>query len=446
MIFLINFIKKKNIMKKILLSAFTMIVFANAYSQLSWTQQNSAFTSTSTGISTIAIADNNIAWGLGYDGAAAPANFQTFTRTTNGGTTWTAGSINVGNSNYLISDLTAVSGTTAWVTATPTAGGNGGGVWKTTNSGASWTKQTTASFSSAASFANTIHFWDENNGVAMGDPTGTLFEIYTTSNGGTNWTKLTSASVAASTSGEYGYVHLKEVAGDNIWFGTSTGRIFKSANKGATWTVVSTPLSDFGGTASSGKIALKDANTAWILSSSGTVYSTTDGGANWTTLPTTLTQDSDITFVPGTTSTLIAVGNGTGSSISNNGGTSWATIENTNSIVSVAALNTSTIFGGGFNTSTAVGGAYKLTGSLGVNDIANQKKTQMSIYPNPTKGEVNIKTDKKIKSTSVLDLSGKVISRGNSEKVNLTSFTKGTYLIKVEFADGSTKTEKIIKD
>lgn len=433
-------------MKKILLSVFPLTIFANVYSQASWAQQNSAFTSTSTGISTMAIADNNNAWGLGYDGSATAANFQTFTRTTNGGTTWTAGSINVGNSSYLVSDLTAVSATTAWVTATPTAGGNGGGVWKTTNSGTTWTKQTTASFSSAASFANTIHFWDDNNGVAMGDPTGTLFEIYTTANGGTNWTKLTAASVAAATAGEYGYVHLKEVAGDNVWFGTSTGRIFKSANKGATWTVVSTPLSDFGGTAASGKIALKDANTAWILSSLGTVYSTTNGGTTWTTLPTTLSQVSDITYVPGTTSTLIAVGNGTGSSISNNGGTSWSTIENSNSIVSIAALNASTIFGGGFNTSTTTGGVYKLTGSLAVNNIANQKSTQMNIFPNPTKGEVNIKTDKKIKSTSVIDLSGKVISRGNSEKVNLSSVAKGTYLLQVEFTDGSSKTEKIIKD
>ncbi|WP_139421064.1 WD40/YVTN/BNR-like repeat-containing protein [Chryseobacterium mulctrae] len=433
-------------MKKILLFAFALTLSVNAYSQLSWTQQNSAFTAATTGINTIAIVDNNVAWALGYDGSAVEANYQTFTRTTNAGTTWSSGTINVGNTNYIISDLTAVSGTTAWVVATPTAGGNGGGVWKTTNSGSTWTKQASASFSSNASFANTIHFWDDNNGVAMGDPTGTLFEIYTTTNGGTNWTKLTSASVAAATSGEAGYVHLKEVAGDNIWFGTSKGRIFKSANKGATWTVVSTPISDFGSTTSSGKIALKDANTAWILNDLGNVYSTTDGGANWTTLPTTLAQASDITYVPGTTSTLIAVGNGAGSSVSYNGGTTWTTIESTNSMVSVAALNTSTVFGGGFNTSATVGGVYKSSGSLGVNDAINKKNNNLSIYPNPTKGEVNIKTDKKIKSTTVLDLSGKVLTVGSSETVNLSAFTKGTYLVKVEFSDGSSKTEKIIKD
>ncbi|REC45974.1 T9SS type A sorting domain-containing protein [Chryseobacterium sp. 5_R23647] len=73
-------------------------------------------------------------------------------------------------------------------------------------------------------------------------------------------------------------------------------------------------------------------------------------------------------------------------------------------------------------------------------------KSKTSIYPNPTKGEVNIKTDKKIKSTTVLDLSGKVLTIGSSETVNLSAFTKGTYLVKIEFADGSSKTEKIIKD
>ena len=83
------------------------------------------------------------------------------------------------------------------------------------------------------------------------------------------------------------------------------------------------------------------------------------------------------------------------------------------------------------------------TGTLSTSEVS---KSKTSIYPNPTKGEVNIKTDKKIKSTTVLDLSGKVLTTGSSEKVNLSAFTKGTYLVKVEFSDGSSKTEKIIKD
>lgn len=80
---------------------------------------------------------------------------------------------------------------------------------------------------------------------------------------------------------------------------------------------------------------------------------------------------------------------------------------------------------------------------LSTNDISTSKT---NIFPNPTKGEVNIKTNKKIRSTSVLDMSGKVVSIGDSEKVDLSSFTKGTYILQVEYADGTNSTEKIIKN
>lgn len=91
----------------------------------------------------------------------------------------------------------------------------------------------------------------------------------------------------------------------------------------------------------------------------------------------------------------------------------------------------------------AIDDVQVLAAALSTNETSKSKTT---IYPNPTKGEVNIKTDKKIKSSAIYDLSGKVVSQTNSEKINIGSFAKGTYLLKVEFADGSTQTEKIIKD
>jgi hypothetical protein len=84
------------------------------------------------------------------------------------------------------------------------------------------------------------------------------------------------------------------------------------------------------------------------------------------------------------------------------------------------------------------------TGTLSTNDVSSKTKT--SISPNPTKGEINIKTDKKIKSSSILDMSGKSVMNTSSEKVDISSLAKGIYLIKVEFADGSSTTEKVIKE
>ncbi|MFC6267956.1 T9SS type A sorting domain-containing protein [Frigoriflavimonas asaccharolytica] len=430
-------------MKKIILLCTVVFTTAVATAQVSWTEQNSAFTVPSTGINNLSIVDATTAWGVGYDGSATPANYQTFTKTSNSGTSWTSGAINLGNSALLISDISAVSATTAWTIATPETGGAGGGVWKTTDGGANWAKQTTATFNLSASFPNVVHFFDANNGFCQGDPTGTLFEIYTTSNGGTTWTKLTSASVpAVQNANEYGYVHSKAYAGDNAWFGTSTGRLYKTANKGATWSVVSTPISDFGGTASSGTFAIKDANNGWILASSGVVYKTIDGGTTWTT-GSTLTQTNAITYVPGTTGTLIAVGNGTGSSISYNGGTTWTSIENTNSYVSVRALNSATVWAGSFNTSAFAGGVYKLSALLATKE--NQISNGMSIFPNPTSDILNIKTDEKIKSVEIFDMVGRKINAELIDnKINVKELEAGSYILSVETAKGKS-TEKFIK-
>lgn len=68
-----------------------------------------------------------------------------------------------------------------------------------------------------------------------------------------------------------------------------------------------------------------------------------------------------------------------------------------------------------------------------------------NIYPNPTKGEINIKTDKKIKSATVIDASGKSLLNNTSERLDISSLPKGVYLLKVDFSDGTSKTEKVIK-
>ncbi|MDN3695375.1 choice-of-anchor J domain-containing protein [Chryseobacterium tructae] len=83
-------------------------------------------------------------------------------------------------------------------------------------------------------------------------------------------------------------------------------------------------------------------------------------------------------------------------------------------------------------------------GSLGTHETS-KAKNNTAIYPNPTRGEINIKTDKKVKSTSIIDMSGKTLSRTESDNPNISSLPKGTYLMKIEFADGTSATEKIIK-
>ena len=449
-------------MKKILLSAFALVISSSAFSQY-WSTQNTAFTTPSRGISGMEVYDANTVWAFAYDGSSSTNNIQEFTKTSNGGTTWTSGTINLGDPDLTITNISGVSSTTAWVGALLSTPSDGlGAVYKTVNGGVTWTAQ--QPFESAGeSYLNFVHAIDANNVVAGGDPQGGEFELYTTSNGGTSWTRVPFANVPNPLSGEYGYNAGYYGVGNNIFFYTNKGRIYKSTDKGLTWTIAFTgstfSLADFGGANVNGDMAWSDANRGLVIkknSLGGTptglaIYRTTDGGTNWSTVTftgiTAASNISDITYVPGTNILVATSASQTtgGSWKSLDNGSTWTALDTGVQHLGVRCSDANTCYSGGFNTSATVGGMFKSAQTLGVKDVSNIKNA-LSVHPNPTKGEINIRTDKKIKSSTVIDLSGKVLLQTSSEKVDISSFTKGIYLLKVEFADGSTKTEKIIKN
>jgi hypothetical protein len=308
------------------------------------------------------------------------------------------------------------------------------------------------------SWTNYVHFFDANNGVAGGDPESGKFEVYTTSNGGTTWTRVPAANIPNPLANEYGYNGGYYAVGNNMFFYTGKGRIYKSTDKGLNWTALATNsiISDFGSATINGNIAWSDANTGMIFrktfSSGGipivlTLYRTTDGGANWTTVTfsgiTAANSINAVTYIPGTT-ILVATSSAGGSWKSTNNETTWTTLDTGVQHLDVKCFNASTCYSGGFNTSATVGGMFKSTQVLATSEVAGTIK-HSSTYPNPTQGEINIKTDKKVKTTAVLDFSGKSVMKIDAAKPDLSSLPKGTYLIQIEFTDGTSTAEKVIK-
>ncbi|WP_223608546.1 T9SS type A sorting domain-containing protein [Chryseobacterium sp. OSA05B] len=442
-------------MKRILFSITALLISSASFAQY-WSTQNSGFAAPSRGISGMEVYDANTVWAFAYNGLSTTTNVQEFTKTSNGGTTWTSGNINVGNTALRITNISGVSATTAWVGAFDNTAGLGG-VWKTSDGGATWTNQhmlTTA----GQSWTNYVHFFDANNGIVGGDPENGEFEIYTTSNGGTTWTRVPGTSIPDPLTDEYGYNGGYYSVGNNIFFYTGKGRIYKSTDKGLTWTVLATNsiISDFGGATVSGDMAWSDANTGIILRKTFTgqtptglqLHRTTDGGATWSQVTftgiTAANNISDITYIPGTTILVAASSSNTsGGSWKSNNGTTWTAIDAVQHL-SVKCFNASTCYSGGFNTSATIGGMFKSTQVLATSETVSKAK-QTSVYPNPTKGEINIKTDQKIKMISVLDMSGKTVIETDSGKTDLSSLPKGTYIIKAALTNGTSITEKVIK-
>ncbi|WP_264520974.1 T9SS type A sorting domain-containing protein [Flavobacterium sp. N1994] len=82
--------------------------------------------------------------------------------------------------------------------------------------------------------------------------------------------------------------------------------------------------------------------------------------------------------------------------------------------------------------------------NMGVNDF---NKQQITIYPNPTSGIVNImiSNDQPIYKTTVTNILGQTtMLYGNTTTLDISSLSKGTYFITVE-TDSGKETQKIIK-
>ena len=452
-------------MKKTLLTICLIAASLSTFAQ-SWVTQVSGFASPSRGISGLQVIDANTVWGLAYDGTATASNVQEFTLTTNGGTTWTPGVINVGNTALTVGNLSAISATTAWVSAFDSTAGLGS-IWKTTNSGVTWTQQNVGAFSTASSsWIDGVHFFDANNGLAFGDPVGTAFEIYTTNDGGATWTTATSP---AAVTNEYGYSGNFVAAGNSFWFTTSKGKIYKTTDKGLTWTKLSSPLSDFGAqvtTTNIGNLYFSDNNTGIIVgaknyvaattttASSGTykIYTTTNGGTTWSA-GVTYTGFRNMCYIPGTTkivatSALTTTSTSDGSSYSSDNGVTWATIDTGTQRLTPAFLDATTGWCGGFNSDPFTGGVFKFSGDL-INPTFEANKS-FNVSPNPANTLVSISSmlvdSYKLK---VVDLTGKLIMEkelnGIQNTVDVSSLTSGMYFFTFT-SDTKSETIKIIKN
>ena len=449
-------------MKRILLTGFALVSMATQAQ--SWVPQATKLP-TSFAPREIAIVDANTVWATVSDGSGAGTYPKTFIKTTNGGTTWTPGNIAGPPAAALVGDISALDANTAWVVTAPSTGTAGNGVYKTTNGGTSWAKQTVYS---TASFGNVIHFWDANVGITAGDPVGTKFEIFRTTNGGTTWSAVATAP-SPNPGTEYGLTGVRYTIGDNFWFGTTNGRIVRTADRGLTWNIYGTPALDFGGGAAGGGVAGSSASMAFKNSTNGllitvdgavtggtaavALYSTADGGANWSPVtPTGPWYYGDITYVPGTANTYVSTGitnadsTMTGSSYTTDGGLNWIAIDNGQQRGTVKFLNSTTGWCGYFADAAQTAGIFKLNGNLNLAVSDAAVKSGLKIFPNPAVDVVNVTANKEIKAVSIIDLSGKRVKAVQTKgEFNVSSLAKGIYILQVSYANGAVENTKLIK-
>ncbi|MGE5423743.1 MAG: WD40/YVTN/BNR-like repeat-containing protein, partial [Syntrophothermus sp.] len=349
--------------------------------------------------------DENVVWGL--ERLTTNEIHKAFTRTTDGGLTWTGNLFPSWMNNDLVAGMiSAVDASNAWVTMYYYDGVSGGdcGIYHTSNGGTTWEQQSSAAFVNAFSFPNCVHFFNLNEGWCMGDPGDVNydFEMYTTNNGGATWQLVSNLNIPNSLSSEMGITGYCSFSGDTVWFGTTMGRIFRSPDKGHTWTVSAVTGWEYFDAMPTFCDHLHGMVQKIGTLSDGDLAITSDGGSTWTKInsnhPSSTLMMSSLCFVPGTISTYI------GTSIYGtimktvDGGYNWTQIDGPYGY-STDWINTSTGFAGGYQNN------YRYNGDItGKHDLCG---SSLTVSPNPFTNNLSISSYERIDDLSILDLTGK---------------------------------------
>jgi len=300
-------------MKKLLF----LILFSVSIASAQWQKQT---VDTKASLRGLDVVSEKVVWASGTGG--------TFLKTIDGGKTWTVGKV-PGAEKLDFRDIEAFDANTAYVLSI--GDGESSRIYKTTDGGATWKMQ--FKNSNPKAFFDALAFWDEKHGIAMSDPVDGKYVLLKTDDG-ENWTPMDTSKMPAAKTGEAAFAASGTCLITNgkknafIVSGGTDARVFRSTDRGLTWSVADTPFVK--GTAGSGifSIAMWDAKRGVIVGgnyekpdeNTNNAAFTPVGGKYWVPASGLNGYRSGVAYID--KYTVIAVGTN-GSDISMNGGGTW---------------------------------------------------------------------------------------------------------------------------
>ena len=190
-------------------------------------------------------------------------------------------------------------------------------------------------------FYDAMAFWNNEEGIAMGDPTDNCISIIITRDGGKTWEKLKCYILPEVIEGEAAFAASNSniaIEGDNTWIltGGMKSRIYFSPDKGKTWEVYNTPLIDGEATTGGYSMDFYDENFGIIIGgdytkpygNTGNKAITKDGGKTWELIAEGQEPGykSSVRFVPNSGGEKIIATGFSGISYSKDSGKTWEEI------------------------------------------------------------------------------------------------------------------------
>ncbi|MFH0991194.1 MAG: oxidoreductase [bacterium] len=288
-----------------------------------WVIQKSGILSELRGLSAV---NENVAWVSG--------SRNMYARTINGGETWEVHTL----ADTARLDFRDVEAFSADITYLLSIGEETKSrIFKTVDGGKNWKLQ----FMNrrAGAFFDALAFWDEQNGIAMSDVVDGKLLLIRTSDGGEHWNEIPQSQLPPALPGEGGFAASGTcivIEGTrNVWIGASGGsRVYRSTDRGDSWSVAETPLMKDSPASGIFSIAFFDAQNGIIVGGNyqkereakENIALTNDGGNTWMLLADSSLGGfrSCVAYLPGSNGKYLIATGPAGTDYSVNGGKSWA--------------------------------------------------------------------------------------------------------------------------
>jgi photosystem II stability/assembly factor-like uncharacterized protein len=211
-------------------------------------------------------------------------------------------------------------------------------------------------------FYDCMRFYNDREGIVMGDPANGCLSVLTTKDGGETWTKQTCGTLPKTVEGEAAFAASNTnivIRGDKTWIasGGKKSRVFYSDDKGNTWMAYDTPIAQ--GTEMSGifSIDFYDENNGFAVGgdydkptkNSGNKIITTNGGKTWKPVGENngFGYASCVQYLPGSNGNELVTAGPSGIYYSYDQGASWKQIVNSKAFHTVQFADAKSIIAAG---------------------------------------------------------------------------------------------------
>ena len=212
-------------------------------------------------------------------------------------------------------------------------------------------------------FYDAIAFWNDKEGIAMGDPTDNCLSIIITRDGGNSWSKISCDKLPEVEVGEAAFAASNSnisIYKDHVWIvsGGKKARVFYSPNKGESWEVYNTPIIQGKTMTGIYSVDFWDEKTGVIYGgdwenkdyNEGNKAITRDGGKTWNLISNGRGPGyrSSVRFVPGSHAQGIVALGSPGISYSADQGENWIDLSS-EGFYALEFVNDSVAFASGSN-------------------------------------------------------------------------------------------------